>query len=376
MRVRFALSAICLCLGSAPMHAELSLSAGASGVPPAVAPEGLILYDQLSSPAGNGAPDQNFEAAQDAFDSEAADDFVVTDAGGWDITGINTVGTTGAAGGATVDVTFHANAPGGGDPDLPGAAECTYAALVPGDIGGSLTITLPSTCSLAQGTHWVAIVVNQNFGTHGQHFWANRTVQNGSEGVFRNPANGFGTGCTTFTPQTICGVGGGAAPDFLFQVVGQVGQAGPAADLGITKTGLASPGSIVYTITVTNNGPAPATGVTVTDPLPPQLAYVSDDCGGSNVPPWTWNIGPLAASASAVCNVTLSVVTPGAVSNTATVDGAEADPTPGNDSATATNTVTGGGSIVEIPSLSPLGLGMLALLLGGGAMILLRRRRA
>ena len=39
-------------------------------------------------------------------------------------------------------------------------------------------------------------------------------------------------------------------------------------------------GTIVYTITVTNAGPSDATGVTLTDPTPPGLTFVSNagDC--------------------------------------------------------------------------------------------------
>jgi hypothetical protein len=44
--------------------------------------------------------------------------------------------------------------------------------------------------------------------------------------VWRNPNDGFESGCTTFTAMTTCGVGGGVSPDFLFQIVGTVGGGG------------------------------------------------------------------------------------------------------------------------------------------------------
>ncbi len=353
-----------------PAWAQLSRSAGRGGSLPA-APE-AILYDQTNNASANGSPDQDFEAAFNAYDSEGADDFVVNDATGWLVDQVNTIGTTGTAGGATVDVTFYTNSAGGGDPDLPGSAVCTYTALTPVDTAGSFTITLPTACTLCPGTYWVAIQTNQSFGAFGQHFWSNRTTQTGSEGTWRNPGNGFATGCTSFTPQTICGVGGGTNPDYLFSIGGTVG--GCTADLAITKTGVANGNQIVYTITVTNNGPVGATGVVVTDTLPAEVTYVSDTCGASNVPPWTWNIGSLANGASVSCDITVDVNTPGAIVNAATVDGNEADPTPSN--STATVTVQGGQvATVEVPTLGEVGLAILLLLLTASGIYFLRRAR-
>jgi len=147
----------------------------------------------------------------------------------------------------------------------------------------------------------------------------------------------------------------------------------PDADLEVTKTGVAAGDQIIWTVTVTNNGPDDATGVVVTDPLDPCTTYVSDDCGGADVPPWTWNVGNLANGASAVCNVTVdaSACPVGQVSNTATASGNETDPTPGNDAATA---AVGVGSVLEIPTLGRAGLVLLLLAISLGALVILRRR--
>jgi uncharacterized repeat protein (TIGR01451 family) len=359
-----------------PASAALQKAAGSAGAPAANTPAGgdVVLYSQLNNPAGNGVPDQDFEASFDAYDSEAADDFVVTDASGWTINQVTTVGTTGTPGGATVSVDFYPNAAGGGDPDLPGATPtCTYTGIVPTDTLGSFTINLPTSCILPPGTHWVAIQTNQNFASFGQHFWSNRTTQTGSESVFRNPGDGFASGCTTFMPATVCGVGGGASPDLLFTIVGQVG--GLATDLSITKTGaLDVNDDIVYTLTVSNNGPSAATGVTVTDMLPASVSFVSSDCGATGAPNLTWNIGNLANGASAVCNITVAVVTPGAIVNTATVAADQTDPTPGNDSSSATIVVQDTNVPPAIPTLNWVGLGVLLALLAASGLVLLRRQ--
>ena len=186
-------------------------------------PEGpTVLYDQTDNAAGNGAPDQDFEAAFDAYDAEGADDFNVDWPDGWNIDQVNTIGTTGTPGGAVVDVNVYTD--NGGTP-LGGSNICSYDDVAPTlDNLGSLTVDLPATCFAPAGLHWVAIQVNQNFGTFGQHFWSNRTTQNNAESVWRNPGGGFGLGCADWEPQTTCGVGGGASPDFLFSIAGSLGE--------------------------------------------------------------------------------------------------------------------------------------------------------
>ncbi len=152
---------------------------------------------------------------------------------------------------------------------------------------------------------------------------------------------------------------------------------GIVADLAVTKGGVVAGDRIVYTVTVTNHGPADATNVVVTDPLPAEVTYAEDDCGGLDLPPWTWNVGGLLAGASAVCHVTVDVDPrfEGLVSNTASVTADQTDPAPGNGSSTVELFVGGpAGNPLEIPTLGAVGLAVLALLLVAGAIHLIRRR--
>lgn len=209
-------------------------AAGVSGVVSKALPT-ETLYDQTDSAGGNGAPDQDFEAALDSYDCRGADDFEVPVNFWWEVTQIQTVGTTGTPGNATVNVWFYADASG-----TPGTELCSYSGLTPTDNAGSLTIDLPDACHV-EGRAWVAIQVDQNNGSFGQHFWSNRSTQSFSASKWENPGNGFGTGCTTWAdqagtldgnPATGCGVGGGANPDFLFTLVGTQGAYGPVPTLG------------------------------------------------------------------------------------------------------------------------------------------------
>jgi uncharacterized repeat protein (TIGR01451 family) len=78
----------------------------------------------------------------------------------------------------------------------------------------------------------------------------------------------------------------------------------PLIDLKLAKT-VDNPApnvgdDVTFTITVTNQGPSDATGVTVRDLLPAGLTYVSDTAGGGYVPgTGVWTIGPIPATGSA-----------------------------------------------------------------------------
>lgn len=120
---------------------------------------------------------------------------------------------------------------------------------------------------------------------------------------------------------------------------------GLSADLAIAKSapeGVVDLGPFDYQIEVTNNGPADATSVVVTDTLPAELVYVGDDCGGGIAgQDFTWNPGTITNGATVVCNLTVELATPGcvAVDNTATVSSDVSDPNGSNNSSTASNAV-------------------------------------
>jgi uncharacterized repeat protein (TIGR01451 family)/CSLREA domain-containing protein len=110
-----------------------------------------------------------------------------------------------------------------------------------------------------------------------------------------------------------------------------------APDLALSGTAPSSVtlgNNVTYTLTVTNDGTAAATGVTLTDTLPAGVKFVSATGGvtpGEGV--LTFNLGNLAAHATAP-TVTI-IVTPtaaGTLHNTASVAGNEPDPTPGDNS--------------------------------------------
>lgn len=207
---------LAVAVAPAMVDAAMSTAAGVGGNALSGVGRQSLLYDQTNNPSGNGAPDQDFEAGFDAYDCEGADDFDVTWTDGWNVQQVQTVGTTGTPGTSTVKVVFFADAGGS-----IGAQLCSYTGISPTDNSGSLIIDLPTDCFVGLGLAWVNIQVSQEFATAGQHFWSNRTTQSFAGSLWQNPGDGFGSGCTTWTAQTTCGVGGGTNPDFLFQIWGE-----------------------------------------------------------------------------------------------------------------------------------------------------------
>jgi uncharacterized repeat protein (TIGR01451 family) len=142
-----------------------------------------------------------------------------------------------------------------------------------------------------------------------------------------------------------------------------VSQTTAQADVQITKVDSPDPvglnGALTYTITVKDNGPAPATGVTVTDALPASLTLVSASssqgaCSGNVV----CAIGVLAKNASATITIKVTPTAVGKVTNTATVAANETDTRTANNTASATTTVVGPDvSIAKVDSPDPVAAG-------------------
>ena len=151
------------------------------------------------------------------------------------------------------------------------------------------------------------------------------------------------------------------------------------ADLSITKTPAPGPYGtgmpLTYTIVVTNGGPNTATGVTVTDILPPGTTFQSATPGGacSGTTTITCNAGTLTNGASATFTLTVTLPSSaGPVTNTATVTAAatSADPNPSNNSASSTITVIPAGNI---PMVSPLALMLLGIVLAAAGALAMKR---
>lgn len=106
------------------------------------------------------------------------------------------------------------------------------------------------------------------------------------------------------------------------------------ANLLITKTASPSPvflgDPLTFTITVTNQGPSVATNVTVTDPLPPEVSYVSATASQGSVSQAggtvTALLGTLGVGESATVRIVVTPNQKGTIKNTATANADQAEP--------------------------------------------------
>jgi uncharacterized repeat protein (TIGR01451 family) len=123
----------------------------------------------------------------------------------------------------------------------------------------------------------------------------------------------------------------------------------PRADLAVTQTASPDPAiagsTLTYTVSVRNNGPSPATGVTMTDTLPSsnityQSATSSQGSCSQNGVTVTCNLGSLASGSTATVTIKVTPTKQGGwITNSASARANEPDPNSANNSASANTQV-------------------------------------
>ncbi|MER5326571.1 DUF7507 domain-containing protein [Streptosporangium roseum] len=131
----------------------------------------------------------------------------------------------------------------------------------------------------------------------------------------------------------------GPEPEQLTSTSGDaVTKVNPAVDLSVVKsadsTRVTVGQTVIYRVTVRNAGPNDATGVTVTDVLPPNLTFVSATASAGTYAPGNgvWTVGALADGATATLTVHAKATAIAETTNTATAGGKELDLDPANNS--------------------------------------------
>jgi hypothetical protein len=200
---------------------------GAHG-PALAAPDGpganVTLFDNNNNDSGIGIVSQNFEADNAAYDAEGADHFTVPAGHIWTVKEVIVTGVyfNGSGPADSENIRFYTNLS-----NLPGDAQKMYLGVFGADNGfGSFDITLPTAATFSGGpsgssgrTYWMSVVANMNFDPAGEWGWESSLNSTGFDDVWRNPGDGFGTGCTSFTPEPNC-IPDGQGPSKMFALKG------------------------------------------------------------------------------------------------------------------------------------------------------------
>jgi hypothetical protein len=154
-----------------------------------------VLWSQMAVGA-TGYASQDFEAANAAYNCQAADDFVIT-SGVWEITSIECYGEYGTTGPLQfLNIHFYEDNSG-----QPGTLVQEFLSVpcVTQNKSGIVTADLPSALTLNTGTYWISIVARMDYDPNGQWWWYETTTSNLSMWHWRNPGDGFGSGFTNWT---------------------------------------------------------------------------------------------------------------------------------------------------------------------------------
>ncbi len=219
----------------------------------------VVLYDQYDNDLNSGIVSAD-RTDDSTLSAEAADNFVVPGGETWNVAEVDIRSPVGFALPISFTVNFYLDNGSG----LPGTQVYTANGLaVVGNPDYIITLTTPAV--LTSGTYWVsAIGTISGF----NWYWEGRSVtSNTFSTAWRNPLNGYGTGCTDWAVLTNCiGINW---PDQMFRLVGDIvgGTPSPTPSPSPTPTATA-------TATPTST-PGPGCGLLIGDGL--TIGYAPND---------------------------------------------------------------------------------------------------
>lgn len=177
-----------------------------------------VLYDQSGGKitGGIGVLSVDQPAVYVGYDTQAADDFTVPAGATWLLTQVEVFGYTQFVPPVSHNITVYKSQNG-----LPGKVVADFPALVGVDTdgGGSYKISLPSKLKLGAGVYWLSVQANSDPAGGTTWYWQYQATGWGQPAVWRNPGEGYGAGCGSYTPTVDCY---GFAMDLRFVLRGTV----------------------------------------------------------------------------------------------------------------------------------------------------------
>lgn len=179
-----------------------------------------VLYRQNRKDEGVGVVSGNFTCGSysPTYNAQGADDFIIPAGQTWIVREVDATGQYFNGYGPTNGESVYFYHEGHGKP---GRQRAAFPNLVGTDTNGDFAITLPGKgIRLRAGHYWVSVVTNVDFVDGGGEWgWELTKRQHNDPAMWQNPADGFGTGCTTWNTLDNCV---GSSGDFMFALRGVV----------------------------------------------------------------------------------------------------------------------------------------------------------
>jgi subtilisin family serine protease len=185
-----------------------------------------MLYDQTATQTGFGRLAIYDLDGPETWAVQLADDFVVPFGEAWVLDRVVANGFFQVVGPDFVPPTrvfIYSD-----DDGSPGSAVASFSNVTPTRVGGTLDIQLPATVTLQGGSrYWVSVQPEMDWNL-ARWFWFLLEDEVGEEHHYRNPGNGYQTGCIDWTP--VSGCFSTDLVDLSFQLFGAVEAACDAID--------------------------------------------------------------------------------------------------------------------------------------------------
>jgi hypothetical protein len=173
------------------------------------------IYSQLDNDNGVAIVSQHFETRFLSFDSQGADDFTIARKAVVKQVVVDGLYFKGTGPANSVHLTFYRNAGG-----APGTVvqDIPHAPFTDATGTGTFRVTVPKV-TLKAGTYWLSVFVNMPFRL-GEWGWLTNNRVRHKASLWRNPLDGFSTGCTSWERTTDC-VLADEGGDFAFALLGK-----------------------------------------------------------------------------------------------------------------------------------------------------------
>jgi hypothetical protein len=225
MRVRFFTTLTAVAFALAMVAAPATGADARSSAKPTAAAKGRgtfrptrvagTIYSQLENDNGVSVVSQHFDTKFLSFDSQGADDFTIVRRAVVKHVVVDGLYFRGTGPANSIHVTFYkdaARAPGTVVQDVPHAPYTDITGK------GTFRVTLPK-FTLKAGTYWLSVFVNMPFRL-GEWGWSTNNTVRHKGSRWRNPGDGFATGCTSWEKTTAC-ILAGEGGDFAFAILGK-----------------------------------------------------------------------------------------------------------------------------------------------------------